>query len=169
MDLPANNPAWVLVPLVKSCFIAVSISSNWVDKSMNSLAFATLLKITTPTLILAPVPSIWDFKSPSISSTWFSKSVLVDLSKTRTTSVTSCFSAEGKDKVTWDSKSSFNSVAVLDLETSHSSVDSSVSSDTSAAKAMPGRIENIRTTTNQSAITYFACFFCMFHSPIFLV
>ena len=37
------------------------------------------------------------------------------------------------------------------------------------AKAMPGRIENIRTTTNQSAITYFACFFCMFHSPIFLV
>ena len=46
------------------------------------------------------------------------------------------FAAEGKDKVTWDSKSSFNSVAVLDLETSHSSVDSSVSSDTSAEKQL---------------------------------
>ena len=118
--MPASRPAWVLVPLLISCLIAVSMASYWVARSMKPVILATLLKITTPTLTLALVFPIWAFSAWSISRVCCSRAGLVDLSSTSTTSVTSCSSAAGRDSVTLDSKLASRFVAVLERETAQS-------------------------------------------------
>ena len=118
--MPASRPAWALVPLLISCLIAASMASYWVARSIKLVMLATLLKITTPTLTRALVFSIWAFSVWSISRVCCSRVGLVDLSSTNTMSVTSCSSAEGRDRVTLDSKFASRFVAVLERETTQS-------------------------------------------------
>ena len=100
---PAIRPAWVFVPELISCWIAFLITSYSVSRSMKSVTFAFLLKITIPTFTLAPDSAISAFNSFSMFNACCSISALVDLSRTNTTSVTNCFSALGSDNVTVDS------------------------------------------------------------------
>lgn len=61
-----------------------------------------MLKITTPTLMAAPVVFACSFRSFSMEIICSSTVALVDLSNTNTTSDARVSWAAGRDSVTWD-------------------------------------------------------------------
>ena len=119
ISFPASNPAWQFVPEVIFFRIATSIWSNWLERSNHDDTLAILLKITIPTFTLASVLSICILSFSNISNAWSSTCALVDLSKTKTTSLSSFSLLEGRESVTFVWYFSSSGVAVLDFEISH--------------------------------------------------